>query len=211
MTASEAKDMYFDMKNDELTQLIGDLELKVEAKNPNKPNKNELVETLVKYKITQDEINGIKDNSLEEEVDEDVAKAPITISTITERKLTPAQKLRIKIAELNIKERVLVHDTITSQTRDELALVRWGNRGMGYQRDYVMVTGKNPQYVRKGALDVLRAPENTIQEYVQDDFTSPLRLTVRPRYTIVPLDGLTEEEIKVLATQQNLRNAKFAV
>lgn len=211
MTASEAKDMYFDMKNDELIQLIGDLELKVEAKNPNKPNKNELVETLVKYKIAQDEINGIKDNSLEEEMEADVAKAPITISTITERKLTPAQKLRIKIAELNIKERVLVHDTITSQTRDELALVRWGNRGMGYQRDYVMVTGKNPQYIRKGALDVLRAPENTIQEYVQDDFASPLRLTVRPRYTIVPLDGLTEEEIKVLATQQNLRNAKFAV
>jgi hypothetical protein len=209
MTVQETKDMYYDMKNDELAQLIEDFDLTVESKNPKKPNKQELVDTLIKFKVSQDKANGIEvEEEPELEADVPAGASYIGKTTITQKKLTASQKLAMKMAELTLKRRVMVHDTITTQTRDELAFVRWGNRGMGYQRDYVNITGKVPQYVRVGALEVLK--EVMLSEYVQDDHESKMILETRPRYTIMELEGLSEEEILLLATQQNMRNAKFA-
>ena len=213
MTKEEQKEAYGLMKNDELIEIIEAKDLKVEAKNPNKPNKTELIETLMKQKAKEDYINGV-DEDEEDEIKPEakpeakVAETKIDTPTVAPRKLTRSQKARIKFAELSIKERVLVHDTMTSQTKDEVRFVSWGNRFMGYHKDVVSVTGKIPQYVRKGALDVLKDVQ--LQEYFQAEPDSPITLSTRKRYTIVPLDGITEEEIAVLATQQNLRNAKFA-
>ena len=58
---------YEEMTNKELQALIDDFELTLEAKNPSKPTKAELVATLTKFKREQDVLNGNVD---EEENDE---------------------------------------------------------------------------------------------------------------------------------------------
>lgn len=178
------------------------------AKNPFKPNKDEMVQALMTFKRAQDRINDIEPEEGDEpddegsEVESEEAVAPVARMTGKQAKAMKAALLK---ADLMRMERVIVHDTQTSQTAVSTITVTWGNRALGIQNDVVHF-GK-PWYIRRGALQNLRDAE--ITEYNQDrEAGSAMRTETRKRYLITDVEGWTEEELQKYAMDQKIRNSR---
>lgn len=196
-----------DMTNAQLKELVEDFGLTVEAANPAKPNKTELLESLNAFKAKQDAIHN---PVVEEKVDAEVVEEPavtgrgIKAPTTDVKKVSSKQELMR--ADLFRKERVIINDNQTAQTKEEMVSVSWGNRMIGGQTDFVPMHGE-PQYVRRGALANLR--EANMVEHVQKE-RGGVEMVKRKRFSIVPVEGLTEAEITALAAKQAMRNASYA-
>lgn len=187
--------------NAELKEILSDLELSTpKAKNPFKPNKDEMVAALMEFKRAQDKINGIEPEEGDDYVEED--DEDVQTSTVT-RKQSKAEKIALLKADLMRMERVIVHDTQTSQTPVKAATITWGNRLIGIQNDVVHFG--TPWYVRRGALENLRAA--MITEYNQEE-GGPMRTDTRHRYQITDVGGWTDEELAIRANDQKIRNAR---
>lgn len=184
---------YEEQTNAELKQLCADLGLDVEAKNPSKPNKAELIKALEIY-----------DGTYEEEVTEEPGTE--TAPTNKPAKLNKAQLRRKQYQDKMKLVRVMITSNAVNQTKagsDEVQTVSWGNRVLGYQTDRYIL-GK-PWHVRQGALDNLR--NSTITIPAQNDEQNKVDWNVVPAFNIVELAPLTKEEIKTIAEKQKVRNA----
>lgn len=200
---SPTEELYRSKTNSELKEILDMLELTTPlAKNPFKPNKNEIVEALMKFKRHQDSINGIEPeegDELPDEEDEEEIEAPVA----KVRKPSKAEQAALLKADLMRMELVIVHDTQTSQTASSAITVTWGNRILGIQTDVIKFG--TPWYVRRGALANLRT--NEITEYNQEE-GGPMRTETRNRYMITDVEGWTEEQLRIHAADQKIRNSR---
>lgn len=205
---SPTEEMYRSQSNAELKELLEAFELGTpKAKNPFKPNKDEMVQALMTFKRSQDRINGIEpeegDDYVEE--DEEIEVSSEVRGPKMNAKQAKAQKTALLKADLMRMERVIVHDTQTQQTPLQTVTVTWGNRALGIQNDVVHF-GK-PWYIRRGALQNLRDAE--ITEYTQDrEAGGAMRTDTRKRYLITETEGWTEEELTRYAMDQKIRNSR---
>ena len=205
---SPTEEMYRTKTNAELKELLEVFELGTpKAKNPFKPNKDEMVQALMTFKRSQDRINGIEPEEGDEPEDEEVeveADEVVAVARVT-GKQAKALKAALLKADLMRMERVIVHDSQTQQTPVPTATITWGNRALGIQND-VIHFGK-PWYVRRGALQNLRDAE--ITEYTQDrESGGAMRTETRKRYLITDVEGWTEEELQKYAMDQKIRNSR---
>ena len=200
---SPTEEMYRSKTNAELKELLEVFELGTpKAKNPFKPNKDEVVQALKEYKRSQDRINGIEPEEGDEipvEDEDDVSTEEEYRTPITNRPMNKSSKIALLRADLFRKECVIVHDTQTQQTGFPLITVTWGNKLIGHQTDIVYF-GK-PWYVRRGALKNLEGV--MITEHMQEP-GGQITTETRPRFLITEQSGWTEEELKLKATDQAL-------
>ncbi len=208
---SPTEEMYRSQSNAELKELLEAFELGTpKAKNPFKPNKDEMVQALMTFKRSQDRINGIEPEEGDDYVEDDSDESSDEVSTEARgpkmnAKQAKAQKAALLKADLMRMERVIVHDTQTQQTPLQTVTVTWGNRALGIQNDVVHF-GK-PWYIRRGALQNLRDAE--ITEYTQDrEAGGAMRTDTRKRYLITETEGWTEEELTRYAMDQKIRNSR---
>ena len=206
---------YNEMTNKELQALIDDFELTLEAKNPSKPTKAELVATLTKFKVEQDVLNGNTDDEENDELVNDSnsgSEGEITASkkevkpSKPARELSQSERKKLQMADLLRKERVLVYDVQDNQTKTPAMSVTWGNSLIGFYTDMVNLESGKPQYLRRGALANLR--DATFTRSIQEEEFGPVVNQTEFRFNIKELDGLTEEEIESLGAKQKLFNAK---
>ena len=206
---------YEEMTNKELQALIDDFELTLEAKNPSKPTKAELVATLTKFKREQDVLNGNTDDEENDELVNDsdsgsegeipASKKEVKPSNPA-RELSQSERKRLQMADLLRKERVLVYDVQDNQTKTPAMSVTWGNSLIGFYTDMVNLESGKPQYIRRGALANLR--DATFTRSIQEEEFGPVINQTEFRFNIKELDGLTEEEIETLGAKQKLFNSK---
>ena len=206
---------YEEMTNKELQALIDDFELTLEAKNPSKPTKAELVATLTKFKREQDVLNGnideeendelVNDSNSGSEGENTASKKEVKASKPA-RELSQAERKKLQMADLLRKERVLVYDVQDNQTKTPAMSVTWGNSLIGFYTDMVNLESGKPQYIRRGALANLR--DATFTRSIQEEEFGPVVNQTEFRFNIKELDGLTEEEIDNLAAKQKLFNSK---
>ena len=206
---------YEEMTNKELQALIDDFELTLEAKNPSKPTKAELVATLTKFKREQDVLNGNTDDEENDELvndsnsgseGENTASKKEVKASKPARELSQSDRKRLQMADLLRKERVLVYDVQDNQTKTPAMSVTWGNSLIGFYTDMVNLESGKPQYIRRGALANLR--NATFTRSIQEEEFGPVVNQTEFRFNIKELDGLTEEEIETLAAKQKLFNSK---
>ena len=129
---------------------------------------------------------------------EDVAKPA--------RAYSKAERRKLQIADLLRKERVLIHDVQDNQTKIPAITVTWGNSLIGFYSDVINLESGKPQYVRRGALANLR--NATFTRSIQEEEFGPVKNIVEERFSIKELDGLTEEDIEILASKQKMFNAR---
>lgn len=206
---------YEEMTNKELQALIDDFELTLEAKNPSKPTKAELVATLTKFKREQDVLNGNTDDEENDELVNDSDSGSEGENTASKKEVKPSKPARelsqserkkLQMADLLRKERVLVYDVQDNQTKTPAMSVTWGNSLIGFYTDMVNLESGKPQYIRRGALANLR--DATFTRSIQEEEFGPVVNQTEFRFNIKELDGLTEEEIESLGAKQKLFNSK---
>ena len=204
---------YNEMTNKELQALIDDFELTVQAKTPNKPTKAELIATLEAFKKEQNRINGIddEDDTENDELvgeDDSGSTKPKKIDDVAKpaKSYSKAERKKLQMADLLRKERVLIYDVQDNQTKTPAITVTWGNSLIGFYTDVINLESGKPQYVRRGALANLR--NATFTRSIQEEEFGPVKNIVEERFNIKELDGLTEEEIEILASKQKMFNAK---
>lgn len=204
---------YEEMTNAELKALVDDFELTVEAKTPGKPNKAELIAAIVKFKKEQNAINGIQEeeevlaNSDDSENDE-LDSSPKVVKPVPQRLLPVDKRRALQKADLLRKERVIIFDKNHTQTKMPVIMVTWGNKLVGIHTDVVNLQSGKPQYIRRGALANLRLA--TFSYSYQEDEFSPVKHLTEERFEIRELEGLSEEEIEVLAAQQKMNKRLIA-
>ena len=205
---------YKDMTNAELSNLAKELNVEVEAKNPGKPNKGELLAALDAFKNKQDIANGVEVDESEGTIpeDTDTEDTPPTVTPEPEGpkpiKATkkPSTKAALMRADLFRKERVIVNDNQANQTKDEMISVSWGNRKIGAQTDFVSLTGEE-QYIRRGALANLREATYVKHEPKPNGGD---QMVITKRFVIADVEGMTQKELDELGNKQAMRNAKYA-
>ena len=204
---------YNEMTNKELQALIDDFELTVQAKTPNKPTKAELIATLEAFKKEQNRINGIddEDDTENDELvgeDDSGSTKPKAVESVAKpaKSYSKAERKKLQMADLLRKERVLIYDVQDNQTKTPAITVTWGNSLIGFYSDVINLESGKPQYVRRGALANLR--NATFTRSIQEEEFGPVKNIVEERFNIKELDGLTEEEIEILASKQKMFNAK---
>lgn len=207
---SPTEEMYRSKSNAELKELLEAFELGTpKAKNPFKPNKDEMVQALMAFKRSQDRINGIEpeegdEGAYDDDESENEIAAEVRGPKLNSKQAKAAKAALLK-ADLMRMERVIVHDTQTQQTPLATATVTWGNRALGIHNDVVHF-GK-PWYIRRGALQNLRDAE--ITEYTQDrEAGGQMHTDTRKRYLITETEGWTEEELQKYAMDQKIRNSR---
>ena len=204
---------YNEMTNKELQALIDDFELTVQAKTPNKPTKAELIATLEAFKKEQNRINGIddEDDTENDELvgeDDSGSTKPKVVESVAKpaKSYSKAERKKLQMADLLRKERVLIYDVQDNQTKTPALTVTWGNSLIGFHSDVINLESGKPQYIRRGALANLR--NATFTRSIQEEEFGPVKNIVEERFNIKELDGLTEEEIEILASKQKMFNAK---
>ena len=204
---------YNEMTNKELQALIDDFELTVQAKTPNKPTKAELIATLEAFKKEQNRINGIddEDDTENDELvgeDDSGSTKPKVVESVAKpaKSYSKAERKKLQMADLLRKERVLIYDVQDNQTKTPALTVTWGNSLIGFHSDVINLESGKPQYIRRGALANLR--NATFTRSIQEEEFGPVKNVVEERFNIKELDGLTEEEIEILASKQKMFNAK---
>jgi ABC-type enterochelin transport system substrate-binding protein len=185
---------YEDKTNKELVELCEELNIDVDAKNPSKPNKAELITALEAYDAeTEDFVSG-------DDMVEQIEEAAENPAATTE---TKAQKRRRQVRELTKKVRVIATSNADNQTKTDLITIGWGNDLIGHQNDRLLL-GK-PWHIRQGALDTLRAM--TINKAVQNDEQNRVDYVELPAYNVQDLGLLSKEEYKAMADKQKVRDA----
>ena len=188
---------YEEQTNAELSSLIEDLGIDVDAKNPKKPNKAELVAALYKY-------DGVEPEKVAEVESEADVKA-----VVKPKKQTKAQKRREQRNKYMRLIRVTVTSNSSSQTKmdpKQFMTISWGNELLGYHTDR-LILGK-PWHIHYGALQNLADCE--ISTSVQNDEKNRIETTVGPAYNIDKMTPLTRDELEKMAKRQIIRDSSLA-
>ena len=204
---------YEEMTNAELKALVDDFELTVEAKTPGKPNKAELIAAIVKFKKEQNAINGIEEEEetladTDDSENDELDSSPKVVKPVPQRLLPTEKRKALQKADLLRKERVIIFDKQHTQTKMPVIMVTWGNKLVGIHTDVINLQSGKPQYIRRGALANLRLA--TFSYSYQEDEFSPVKHLTEERFEIRELEGLSEEEIEVLAAQQKMNKRLIA-
>lgn len=199
--------------NDELKSLIEDLEdnqgatINIDAKNPNKPNKTELITALVEYYKTEAEADKAAEEVEQEEESLELEEPEVEVSQPKAAKDLPRSKrIALQRADLTRKECVVVTDQRKSQTPDKAMFVSWGNRGVGYHTDVIYFTNK-PQYIRRGALNNLKNVMLNEPISNADNPESEIKWDRGPRFIITPAAGLSADELRKKVVEQQIKRA----
>ena len=188
-----------DMSNKELAELCEAVGAEVEAKNSNKPNKDELRAALDKY-------YGINEQVIEDKEEVETPDFPQAPQSDTKVQ-TKAQKRRAQYEENMKLVRVLVTSNASNQTKQDLVNISWGNRLLGYNTDRVIL-GK-PWHVRNGALKNMR--NRTISSPVQNEEQNRIDYVTIPAYNVVELGLLSMKEYREMGEKQKAKTASLAV
>jgi hypothetical protein len=194
-----------ELTNEELKTLIDDLtdsgaNIVLDAKNPNKPNKTELLSAVNVYKkslIAEEEEYQAEDETSPE------LEAPKKILKASE--LPRSQRKRLQTADLFRKECVLITDTRTTQTPDKAMFVSWGNGLIGHQTDVINLEGRNIQYIRRGALANLARVTKRVP--IQTEKSEEIKYSDEPRFLITPAAGLSFAELQKKKVEQQIKAA----
>jgi len=188
--------MFKDLTNAQLKEECQAQGIKnIAAKNPGKPNKDEYLAAIANHLSYGGEGDDV-----------------ITAEDIAEAK-NPKKKVQTRAQldrlEMFRKDRVIVHDVQENQSKDkdEVISISWGNRVLGGQTDLVAMNGL-PQYVRRGALNNMANATTVIHKPRANGNGADSEVV--PRFIITEVAGLTEAELKELATKQSMRAAKYA-
>ena len=187
--------IYEEQTNAELSSMIEDLGIDVDAKNPKKPNKAELVAALYKY-------DGV-------EPAEVVSNDTEVKAVVKPKKQTLAQKKREQHKKYMKLIRVNITSNSVSQTKNlpnQVMTISWGNRLLGYQTDR-LILGK-PWHIRYGALKNLE--DSVISVSVQNDEKNRIETIQGPAYNIAILPMLDKPALDKLAKKQTIRNESIA-
>ena len=223
---------YSTLTNKELKQLVQELNISVTAKNPGKPNKDELVSAIESFKAKQDAMHGSnpelsdtdeddiievspatepeldeseeEEEETEEEAPVNAVTAPVKITTMG--KFKGRNRGKILREDVFRKERYIITDMQENQTKDLVVSVGWGNRTLGGQTEFINLNGE-PQYIRRGAIKNIIATTTVIHEPKDGGGENSV---VKPRFVLQKLEGMTQEELAELGRKQALRNAKYA-
>lgn len=197
-----------ELTNEELKTLIDNLTdegalINVDAKNPSKPNKTELLTALNKYKK---ELAGDEEDEEDEEDLKKSSELDTPVKKIVKASELPrSQRKRLQIADKFRKECVLITDTNNMQTPDKAMFVSWGNGLIGHQTDVVNLEGRFPQYVRRGALDNLKNVMKRVP--YQNDKSDEIKYRYEQRYLITPAAGLSAGELQKKKIEQQIKAA----
>jgi len=173
-----------EMTKAELIEVAEKYELmdKFEGKDPQKVTNAEYLEVLNEFKA---EKNEGKDEEPKEE------------------KVKKIKQLRTEDLMTMVPVIVTDHDTSVEIKDDEGARgieLYWGNPFIG-QTERVFMHGKR-QYLTKGLLKRMR--KMTVPETIKDEHGREIARSVRPRFSIVEVAGMTEEELLKLEQKQRL-------
>ncbi len=194
---------YEELTNSELVKKCNELGIEVEAKNPKKPNKTELITAIEKFEKTEGYTAEQLDAEVEEISEEEFAELgtpePVTEEP-TKRKRPSKKELIAKSTKLC---RVLVTDNSDNQTKTDVLHVTWGNDLIGHKTDTVLL-GRN-WHIRQGALNNLKEAE--LMKSVPNADTGAPELVVVPAYNIVEMPMLSLEEYSEMGEKQKIRNS----
>ncbi len=187
---------YEDQTNADLSSLIEDLGIEVDAKNPKKPNKAELVAALYKY------------DGVVPEVQEDEEDVKVEVVAKPNAKKTKGQLRREQSNKYMRLIRVTVTSNSSSQTKADprqVMTISWGNELLGYHTDR-LILGR-PWHVRYGALQNLTNCEITTS--TQNYEKNKIETTVGPAYNIDKMTPLTRVELDKMAKRQTIRDSSI--
>jgi len=188
---------YEDQTNADLSSLIEDLGIEVDAKNPKKPNKAELVAALYKY-------DGVEPEAKE---DEEVA-VEVVANAKPNAKKTKGQLRREQSNKYMRLIRVTVTSNSSSQTKADprqVMTISWGNELLGYQTDR-LILGR-PWHIHYGALQNLA--DCVITTSTQNYEKNKIETTVGPAYNIDKMTPLTRVELDKMAKRQTIRDSSL--
>ena len=191
-------------------------ELKVElGKDDDSLVNADYIKVLNDFKVKQDKVNGIDDNELfgdgsdngddcaETKTDKVLDKETLT-KQVTKNSVPKTREEEIQLAaEYNfVKSYVVVTDHDNTQYTDSDYLlsgvrIQWGNRFILGQTDVVFMHGE-PQYVRNGALEVMKTiliPTNSENSTTR----------TKKRFSITEVEGWDQDRIDALKEQQKLK------
>ncbi len=197
------------MTNPELKKFCKEENIDVVSKNVSKPTKTEYLAAIKLSYATPTEPEEVDSIDEIEESDEDFLKNDFEEkpkpAKVVEVKETRSQKRKKQRNEMFALKRVIITSNDDSQTKvnNMVNYVTWGNRLLGHQTDRV-IFGK-PWHVRVGALNNLK--DNILYKSIQDDEGNSVKTQTMPKYNIVYLDKLTEDEIELIAKRQTIRNS----
>jgi len=156
-----------------------------DAKNPHKPNKQEIA----------DAINDFIDNSLDFKAKPKApAKKKKTASDIKKELLALH---RVEITELRKIE------SFENDDSNRCVFITWGNDVVGHVTNRVVFN--TPWMLPIGCIENLKSVEYSP---VSNKGSVPVTLSPRPAYRVVDLGLPSEEELKAIATRQRLREAQ---
>ena len=130
----------------------------------------------------------------------------------TFKHLPKTVKAKLQKDDLLRKEEVIVTDMDNTQTRVDNKTISWGNELIGYYTDMVQFDTEDGVYIRRGAIKKMEEGEMTIttkKNNINAEGGSVEIITTKtqPRFRIVRLQGMTEEEKVRLATEQATKKA----
>lgn len=194
-----------------------------------KMNKTKLLEKVEDYglgdKLTEDSTNKeiievIMEfvDGQEKVVEEKTAVAPKAKSILeqygvkTYKHLPKTVKAKLAKDDLFRKEEVIVTDMDNSQTRVDTKTIAWGNDLIGHQVDVVQFDTEEGIYIRRGAINKMEEGKMTTvtkKNNINADggAIEIMSSKTQPRFRIVRLAGMTEEERVRLATEQATKKA----
>ena len=174
----------------------------------------EIVEVILEF------VNGQKEDEpiVEKEPIKEIAK-PKKPQTILEKygvktfkHLPKTVKAKLQKDDLLRKEEVIITDMDNTQTRVEAKTISWGNELIGYYTDLVQFDTEDGVYIRRGAIQKMESGKMTIttkKKNINADGGAVEIITTKeqPRFRVVRLQGMTEEEKVRLATEQATKKA----
>ena len=197
--------------NADLKAICDELNLTVEANNPQKPNKMELITTIEKYNgvDTSDEATDIDTEGVAtDEVSEEELAEFLGTNTGESIADKPTGK-KVKLTRKQMKDmlfklrRVQVISNDETQTKRDVKFITWGNDVIGHNTDRLLMG--RPWHIREGALRNLK--ENLVSKSVPHPETGNPEFIEMPAYNIIELPMLSLDEYRTLGKRQEMRNA----
>lgn len=201
-----------DETNLDLKNICDELNLTVEAKNTQKPNKMELITAIEKYNKVDDadEASETETEGLDEDISEEEYKEFMgdnDASTATEDGEAPKKKTKMTKKEMKevlfALRRVQVISNDETQTKRDVKFITWGNDVIGHNTDRLLMG--RPWHIREGALRNLK--ENLVSKSIPHPETGNPEFVEMPAYNIIELPMLKIDEYRTLGKKQEMRNA----
>ena len=204
-----------ELKGDETNAVLAskcdEFGITVEAKDPKKPNKAELIASIEKYNNSIDD-EGVETEISEEEYEKmqnavkvEANAAEETVAAKPKKKAKTRKQLQEELFPLR-RVQVTCNDDSQTRTSDQLMFITWGNDVIGHNTDRLLLG--RPWHIREGALRNLR--EQKYMKSVPNPKTGEPEFVETIKYNIVDLGLKSMEEYKEMGKRQAVRDAAVA-